>query len=196
MKRNNNDFAKFLASTKAVKFGDFVLKSGKKSPVFIDFGQLFSGKELIALGEYYADYIVGNSLNHVDVLFGPAYKGINISIAVSIALFQKYNLSIPFAYNRKVEKAHGESGKFVGFDLASAKTALILDDVFTDGGTKYEVIDMLSGFKQLKIKAIVIGVDREEINDSGVPYLKIFKEKTSLDTHAITTKKDVLAYKK
>ena len=196
MKRNNNSLAKFLASTSAVKFGDFVLKSGKKSQIFIDFGQLFYGKELIALGEYYADYIVKNSLQNIDVLFGPAYKGINIAIATSIALFQKYNLSIPFAYNRKVEKDHGESGKFIGFDLASAKTALILDDVFTDGGTKYEVIDMLSRFKQLEIKAIVIGVDREEIDDAGVPYLEIFKEKTGLDVHAITTKKAVLAYKK
>jgi orotate phosphoribosyltransferase len=195
MKRNNNSFAKFLASTNAVKFGDFVLKSGKKSQVFIDLGQLFYGKELIALGEYYADYIIRNSLHNIDVLFGPAYKGINISIAASIALYQKYNLSIPFAYNRKVEKDHGESGKFIGFDLASAKTALILDDVFTDGGTKYEVIGMLSRFKQLEIKAIVIGVDREEINDAGVPYLKIFKEKTGLDVHSITTKKAVLAYK-
>jgi orotate phosphoribosyltransferase len=196
MKSNNNDFAKFLANTNAVKFGDFVLKSGKKSPVFIDMGQLFFGKELIALGEYYADYIVRNSLHHIDVLFGPAYKGINISIAASIALFQKHNLSIPFAYNRKVKKDHGESGKYVGFDLASAKTAIILDDVFTDGGTKYEVINMLSRFKQLKIKAIIIGVDREEINDSGVPYMEIFKEKTGLDVHSLTTKKAVLAYKK
>jgi len=196
MKKNNDDFAEFLASTRAVKFGDFVLKSGKKSPVFIDFGQLFSGKELIALGEYYADYIAANSLHQVDVIFGPAYKGINISIAASIALYQRHNLAIPFAYNRKVEKAHGESGKYVGFDLASAKTALILDDVFTDGGTKYEVIDMLSRFTQLKIKAIIIGVDREEINDAGVPYLEIFKEKTGLDVRAITTKKAVLAYKK
>jgi len=196
MKRNNNSLAKFLASTSAVKFGDFVLKSGKKSQIFIDFGQLFYGKELIALGEYYAGYIVQNSLQNIDVLFGPAYKGINIAIATSIALSQKYNLAIPFAYNRKVEKDHGESGKFIGFDLASAKTALILDDVFTDGGTKYEVIDMLSRFKQLEIKAIVIGVDREEIDDAGVPYLKIFKEKTGLDVHAITTKKAVLAYKK
>jgi len=195
MTKSDNDFAKFLASTNAVKFGEFVLKSGKKSQVFFDLGQLFWGKELITLGGFFADCIMRNSLQDIDVLFGPAYKGINISIATSIALFQKHDLAIPFTYNRKVTKNHAEGGNFVGFDLAKAKTAIILDDVFTDGGTKYEVFDMLSNFKQLTIKAIVIGVDRQEINDSGEPYLEVFKEKTGMDVYSLTTKDAILAYK-
>lgn len=195
MKKNDSDFAKFLAGTNAVKFGDFVLKSGKKSQVFFDLGQLVRGKELIELGGFYANFIVQNSLQDTDVLFGPAYKGINISIATSIALFQNHGISIPFTYNRKVAKDHAEGGNFVGFDLAKAKTAIILDDVFTDGGTKYEVFHMLSNFKQLKIKAILIGVDRQEINESGEPYLKIFKEKTGMDVYSLSTKEAILAYK-
>ncbi|MCU0286877.1 MAG: orotate phosphoribosyltransferase [Acidobacteria bacterium] len=195
MNNNVNDFAKFLAGTKAVKFGDFVLKSGKKSQVFFDFGQLFSGKELIDLGGFFADFIVQHSLHDSDVLFGPAYKGINIAIATSIALSQRHGLSIPFAYNRKITKDHAEGGNFVGCDLTKAKTAILLDDVFTDGGTKYEVFDMLSNFKQLKVRAIVIGVDRQEINEAGEPYLKIFKEKTGMDVYSLATKESVLAYK-
>ncbi|HLP44651.1 MAG TPA: orotate phosphoribosyltransferase [Candidatus Kapabacteria bacterium] len=195
MNKNNNDFAKFLAGTNAVKFGDFILKSGKKSPVFFDFGQLFWGKELIELGGFFADAIVQNSLQDSDVLFGPAYKGINIAIATSMALFQKHGISMPFTYNRKIAKDHAEGGNFVGYDLTKAKTAILLDDVFTNGGTKYEVFDMLSNFKQLKVKAIVIGVDRQEIDEAGEPYLKIFKEKTGMDVYSLTTKEGVLAYK-
>lgn len=196
MNSNSKKFAEYLANTNAVKFGNFVLKSGKKSNIFFDFGQLYWGKELITLGGFFADFIVQRSLQDTDVLFGPAYKGINISIATSIALHQKYNLSLPFTYNRKMEKDHAEGGKFIGYDLKLAKTALILDDVFTDGGTKYECLDMLSPFEQLKIKAIIIGVDRQEVNDSGVQYLDIFKEKTGLNFFSLTDKDTVLAYMK
>ncbi|HUT53950.1 MAG TPA: orotate phosphoribosyltransferase [bacterium] len=188
-----DDFARFLARSNAVRFGDFTLKSGKKSNIFFDFGQLFYGKELAALGGYFADFIVSGNLADIDVLFGPAYKGINIALAVSIALHERHGLSIPFAYNRKIIKDHAEGGKFVGFELAKARTALILDDVFTDGGTKYEVIDMLSGFKQLAIKAMLVGVDRQEVDDSGKPHLSIFTRRTGIQVFALTTKEDVLA---
>ena len=136
MSQQLNDFASFIAKTNAVRFGEFTLKSGEKSNVFFDFGQLVYGEEMIALGGFFAEFIVQKSLQSIDVIFGPAYKGINIAIATSIALFEKHSLSIPFAYNRKVKKEHGESGSFVGFDLSAAKTAVVLDDVFTDGGTK------------------------------------------------------------
>ena len=128
---NLNGFASFIAKSNAVRFGEFVLKSGEKSNVFFDFGRLVYGKELIELGRLFADFIVQKSLQNTDVLFGPAYKGINLAIATSIALFEKYDLSIPFVYNRKVKKEHGERGDFVGFDLSAAKTAVVLDDVFT-----------------------------------------------------------------
>lgn len=188
-----NDFASFIAKSNAVRFGEFVLKSGEKSNVFFDFGRLVYGKELIELGGFFADFIVQKSLQKTDVLFGPAYKGINIAIATSIALFEKYDLSIPFAYNRKVKKEHGERGNYVGFDPSAAKTAVVLDDVFTDGGTKYDVIDMLSSFEQLEIKAMIVGVDRQEIDESGKAFLPEFQHKTGVDVFSLTTKEEVLA---
>lgn len=191
-----NEFAGFIAGTNAVKFGDFVLKSGKKSNTFFNFGEIFNGRELIELGRYFADFIVNNSLQNTDALFGPAYKGINLVIATSIALHQKYGVSIPFVYNRKVEKKHAEGGIFVGHDLASSKTVLILDDVITDGGTKLEALNMLSPFPDLVIKAIIVGVDRQETDSSGRACISVLREAADTDVFALTTKDEVLKFKK
>ncbi len=191
MENISENFAKFLAKSNAVRFGEFILKSGRKSNIFFDLGQLFYGNEFIKLGEYYADFLVQNSLQNVDVLFGPAYKGINIVIVTTMALYRKHDLLIPITYNRKIPKDHAEKGNFVGFDLSNAKTVLILDDVITDGGTKYEAINMLSQFPQLEIKGIVIGVDRQEVNEKNERLLEIFKANTGLDVFVITTKENV-----
>lgn len=193
---DNMLFAEFIANTDVVKFGDFILKSGKKSNIFFNFGNIVQGNELIQLGNFFADYIVANSLDKVDVLFGPAYKGINITLATSIALFEKYTIRIPFAYNRKTEKTHAEGGKFVGYDLSKAKTALVLDDIITDGGTKYEAIDMLSSFPNLIIKAFIVGIDREEKDLDGKSCRTTFIEKTGINLLALTTKSEVLKFRK
>ena len=190
----NIAFAKFISGTNAVKFGNFTLKSGKKSNIFFNFGEICLGRELIQLGNFFADFIIENSLDKVDVLFGPAYKGINISLATSIGLYQKYNISIPFAYNRKVRKTHAEGGQFVGYDLTKASNVLVLDDVITDGGTKYEAIDMLSSFPNLKIKAMIVGVDREEKDSTGKLCRIKFIEDTGIDILALTTKSKVLKF--
>lgn len=195
MRDISRSFAEFITRTKAVRFGGFVLKSGKQSNIFFDFGQIYNGNELVSLGGYFADFIMQHSLQSVDVLFGPAYKGINIAIATSIALYQKYNIFIPFAYNRKVPKDHAERGNFVGYNLAEAKMALVLDDVITDGGTKYETIDFLSQFRQLKIKTMIVGIDRQEVNENNELYLPLFIKKTGIDVLAISTKEEVLKYK-
>ena len=189
-------FAQYLSQTSAVKFGDFTLKSGKRSNVFFDFGEIAYGSELITLGAFFADFIVANALQDVDVIFGPAYKGINVASATSIALHQKHGLSIPFAYNRKVEKDHAEGGGFVGYDLSLARRALVIDDVITDGGAKYEAINMLSQFPQLAIKAFIVGVDRQEVDADGLLCLSKFSKASGLNVLAMTTKEDVLRFKR
>jgi orotate phosphoribosyltransferase len=130
------------------------------------------------------------------VLFGPAYKGINICLATSIALFQKYNILIPFSYNRKVDKTYGEGGQFIGYDLTKANNILVLDDVITNGGTKYEVIHMFSlDFPNIKINAIIVGVDRQEKDSNGKSYRIKFIEDTGVNVMALTTKTEVLKFK-
>jgi len=196
MSSDSKDFVEFIVKSGVVKFGKFILKSGKISDIFFDFGQICYGSELMSLGEYYADFIVNNSLSDVNVLFGPAYKGINIAIATSIALFDKFGFMIPFTYNRKVQKNHAEGGNFIGYELSKAKSVLIVDDVFTDGGTKYETINLLSQFKHLSIRGIVVGVDRQEVNESGDFHISLFSKNTGIRVYALTTKKRVLAYGK
>ena len=191
----NSDFAKFIAGTEAVQFGEFTLKSNIKSNIFFNFGELFYGSELIQLGNYFADSIVENSLDHADVIFGPAYKGINICIATSIALYQKYNISIPFAYNRKDRKDHAEGGQFVGCDLSRAEHILIVDDVITDCGTKYEVVDTLSSVSTATIDAIIVGVDRQEGGSAGETSRQGFVRDTGIDILALTNKSEVLKYR-
>lgn len=195
MRKKYSNLAQFIANSNAVKFGNFTLKNGKKSNVFFNFGDICEGAELIQLGNFFARFIKKNYLYGADAIFGPAYKGINIAIATSIALFQKYSLNIPYVYNRKAEKDHAEGGKFVGFDLSKATTILVVDDVITGGETKYEIVRMLSVFPNLKIQAIIVGVDREERNEKGCLYKNEFIQTTGIDLFSITTKSKILQYK-
>ena len=189
-------FAEYLASTRAVRFGDFRLKSGRASKVFFDFGEVSHGEQLVGLGGFYADFIVANGFETADVLFGPAYKGISIAIATSIAMRDNHGIDMPFAYNRKVEKDHAEGGAFVGQDLSCVTRALVVDDVITDGATKYEAIAMLSQFPNLIIEAFIVGVDRQEVDAEGVPCVRRFAETTGLRVCALTTMEKVLRFKR
>ena len=191
----STEFARFLSATAAVQFGEFTLKSNKKSNIFFNFGELSQGSELMRVGNFFARYIRENALDRVDVLFGPAYKGINICIATSIALYQKYNICIPFAYNRKDRKEYAEGGQFVGYDLSRARSILILDDVITDCRTKYEVLETFARFPGAQVEAILVGVDREEGDGSTESSKEKFVRDTGIDLFALTTKTEVLTYR-
>jgi orotate phosphoribosyltransferase len=189
---SSTEFASFLASTAAVRFGDFTLKSGKKSKVFFDLGKICEGHDLAMLGDFYADFLIASSLHTVDALFGPAYKGVPIVVATSISLHKKYGFRTPIIFNRKRPKDHAEGGSFVGFDPCLANSVLVLDDVITDGGAKYEAIAMLQQFPHIQIRAFVVAVDREEIDEFGVAYSERFRVNTGLPVLALTTKTEVL----
>lgn len=188
-------FAQFLAGTTAVAFGQFKLKSGLESDIFFNFGNVASGRELEALGRHFARFIVERSLHNVDALFGPAYKGIPIAVSTSIALWRDHRVDLPVAYNRKSEKKHGEGGNFIGKDLTKVSTVLAIDDVITDGLTKYETIEMLRIFPRLKISKFVIGVDRQDADQMGRPWLQKFVADTGIDVVAMTTKDEVMKFK-
>jgi len=161
------EFANYLAQTDAVKFGDFRLKSGKQSDIFFNFGNLCLGTEFATLGSFFAKEIVNRSLHKVDAI----------------------------TYNRTKFKEHGEGGSFVGYDLSTAQTVLVVDDVITDGLTKYETIKMLSVFPQLTIKAFLIGVDREDADDSGKLWAQKFVSDTGIPLHTITTRTEVIQHR-
>jgi orotate phosphoribosyltransferase len=190
-----DEFAAFLAQSRAVRFGDFTLKSGAKSNVFFNFGDLCGGRELSLMGAYFARAVVERGLQNASVLFGPAYKGINLALACSVALWRDHGIDMPVAYNRKEAKAHGEGGLIVGADLSKASSVIVLDDVITDGATKYEMIEMLGAFPALTIAAMIVGVDRQDADASGRPYSEILAERTGVPILAMTTREAVLKHK-
>lgn len=188
---NEDEFIEFIVSRDLVEFGDFIVKSGKYADNMIHFRRIALGSDLMKLGEFYADFIVEKGLHkNLDVVFGPAYGAIGLAIATSAMLAQKHNLSVGFAFNRKTPKTHGERSALLGRDV-SRSNVLIVDDVMTDGGTKYETAEMLTRCGA-NVKGMVIGVDKQ-YKDGGKPYIDILREKTNLPVYAMTTLDKILA---
>lgn len=160
---NMKKFVEILLGSGALLTGDFELKSGRRSPYFVDFGTIPDGASLDVLGECYANKIVRDiDPDSFDLLFGPAYKAIPIATATAIALSRNHGIEKRYAFNRKVEKHYGEKSRFLGGALAPGTRVLILDDVITDGGTKYETIDLLAEQPDVRVAGVVVGVDRSE----------------------------------
>lgn len=152
------EFIQFSIEADVLKFGEFTLKSGRTSPYFFNAGLFNTGKRLARLGEYYANAIV-NSEIEFDVLFGPAYKGIPLVSAVSIALYEKHGLDKPWVFNRKEAKTHGEGGSLVGSELKGR--VLLIDDVITAGTAIRESLQLI-GETSASLAAVCVSVDRQE----------------------------------
>uniref|UniRef100_A0AAV1ULZ5 Orotidine 5'-phosphate decarboxylase n=1 Tax=Peronospora matthiolae TaxID=2874970 RepID=A0AAV1ULZ5_9STRA len=154
-----NEFIKFALSFGVLKFGDFTLKSGRQSPYFFNAGLFRTGRALGKLGKFYAQAIHDSGVEF-DVLFGPAYKGITLAAAVAIAYAEMYSVDVPFAYNRKEAKDHGEGGVLVGADM-TGKRVLIVDDVITAGTAIREAFAILSK-TNAQVAGVCISLDRQE----------------------------------
>ncbi|STO54703.1 orotate phosphoribosyltransferase [Canicola haemoglobinophilus] len=152
------EFIQFALSRGVLKFGEFTLKSGRKSPYFFNAGLFNTGADLARLGDFYAQAIQANQLDY-DVIFGPAYKGIPIGSAVSIALFNRFNLDKPVCFNRKEVKDHGEGGNLIGSPLQNK--VLLVDDVITAGTAIREAMDLISAHNA-QLSAVVIALNRKE----------------------------------
>ncbi len=174
---------KFLVDTGALKFGDFTLKSGRKSPYFVNTGIVCEGKEFLELCGFLADKI--EEIGGCDVVYGPAYKGIPLATGVAIALSQKGKKAY-WLFNRKEEKAHGDRGVFVGHLPSGNERVVLVDDVFTTGGTKYENVELLESVG-VRLKAVVVAVDREEKGKGGGPAVKEFAERTGVPVHSVAS---------
>ena len=165
MTNNKYQFIKFCLDHKVLSFGDFTLKSGRKSHYFFNAGLFHSNSAIAILGEYYADLISQANLKF-DCLFGPAYKGIPLATATSIALFKKYHLETNIAFNRKEVKLHGEGGNIIVADVTN-KNILLIDDVISAGTATRESITLLKQYNA-NIIGIVIALDRKmEANSSN-----------------------------
>lgn len=160
---HENDFLQFIIKENILCFGQFTLKSGRRSPYFYNSGLFNTGAKLAKLGQFYAHAIVESGLGP-DMLFGPAYKGIPLVSATSIALAQNHHLDLPYAFNRKENKAHGEGGQLVGAKLCGK--VMIVDDVISAGLTVGESIAVVRQAGAEAI-AVIVAFDREEIGEQG-----------------------------
>ena len=158
MEQYQNDFVDFMLEIEALKFGEFTLKSGRVSPYFFNAGQFNQGNHLSRLGQFYAQAIEASGIKF-DVLFGPAYKGIPLVAATAIALNDSFNRSVPYSFNRKEAKDHGEGGNIVGHPIEG--DILIIDDVITAGTAIGEAKDIIDA-NGAKTKGVVVALDRQE----------------------------------
>ena len=162
MEQYQKDFVDFTLETGALKFGEFTLKSGRISPYFFNAGLFNKGSHLSQLGKFYAQAIEANHIEF-DVLFGPAYKGITLAAATAIALNDSFNRSVPYSFNRKEAKDHGEGGSIVGHPLEG--DILIIDDVITAGTAIREAQDIISSNGAIT-KGVIVALDRQEKGNS------------------------------
>ncbi len=161
MENYKREFIQFLERAGVLKFGDFTAKSGRKIPYFINAGEIKTGEQIQKLGEFYAKAYFENIGNRKTVLYGPAYKGIPISVSVAVAL-AKQGLDVPFFFNRKEEKDHGEGGVFVGYTPKNGEDIVIVEDVITAGTAIRESMSILSKIEGSKVSAVIVMVDRKE----------------------------------
>lgn len=165
---SQDDFIAFLIRENALRFGTYTLKSGGKSPFFINLGDICSGEALQFLGQVFAQKIK-NDFGFIDILFGPPYKGISLVSATVIAWQQIFKKPIYTCYNRKEAKTHGEAGMFVGKLPKKGDRIVVVDDVLTTGGTKVDAIKMIESTFEVEISGIIVTVDRRAKGvDSGL----------------------------
>lgn len=190
------DFIEFMVRSGVLTFGEFITKSGRKSPYFINTGNYKRGRQLAGLGGFYADCIMenikaGNLKKDITALFGPAYKGIPISVAAAIALAEKYGYDIKYSSNRKEAKDHGEGGSLLGWQIQPGDSVLIVEDVITAGTAMRECIPILTELGA-RIEGLVVSVDRMERGTGNTTAIAELKKEFGISTYPIVTVRDII----
>ena len=162
MQQYKQEFIEFMVRSGVLTFGDFTTKSGRKTPYFVNTGNYKTGAQAAKLGEFYAKAIMEHIKEPVDALFGPAYKGIPLAVATSMALATQHDRDINYCFNRKEEKDHGEGGKMVGYKLKDGDNVLITEDVITSGASIRECLPQIMAAAKVNIVGEIISVDRME----------------------------------
>ena len=194
MEAYKQEFIEFMVESEVLKFGDFTLKSGRKSPFFMNAGAYVTGTQLMKLGEYYARAIHETYGDDFDVLFGPAYKGIPISVVTAVAYAKLYGKEIRYCSDRKEEKDHGaDKGSFLGSKLKDGDKVIMIEDVTTSGKSMEETVPKVRGAADVTIKGLMVSLNRMEVGLGGkVSALEEIKEKYGFDAHAIVSMADVV----
>ena len=196
MEAYKQEFIEFMVESNVLKFGEFTLKSGRKSPFFMNAGAYVTGSQLKRLGEYYAKAIHDTYGDDFDVLFGPAYKGIPLSVVTAIAYSELYGKEVRYCSDRKDEKDHGaDQGQVLGRSLQDGDRVIMIEDVTTSGKSMEETVPKVKGAANVEIVGLMVSLDRMEVGKGGVKCaLDEVKELYGFETKAIVTMKEVVEH--
>ena len=193
MEGYKREFIQFLEGAGVLKFGDFTAKSGRKIPYFINAGEIKTGDQIAKLGEFYAKAYLEKVGNKRAILYGPAYKGISIAVAASIGL-SKQGLDLPFFFNRKEAKDHGEGGVFVGYKPVAGEDIVIVEDVITAGTAIRESMEILSSLEGSKVIATFVMVDRKEKGKGEKSAMAEVGEEFGFPVYSVVDVYDIIEY--
>ena len=193
MEQYKREFIQFLQSAGVLKFGDFTAKSGRKIPYFINAGEIKTGEHIAKLGEFYAKAYFDKVGAKKTALYGPAYKGISIAVATSIAL-AKNGLDLPFFFNRKEAKDHGEGGIFVGYKPQAGEEVVIVEDVITAGTAIRETMEIMKSVEGIKVAACFVMVDRKEKGKGEKGAMVEIEEEFGFPVYSVVDVYDIIEY--
>ena len=197
MEDYKKEFIEFMMESDVLRFGDFVTKSGRNTPYFVNTGNFRTGKQIATLGKFYAALIKENCGDNFDCMFGPAYKGIPLATAAAGALYNEYKIDKPYFFNRKEEKDHGEGGSLVGYKPQDGDKVIIIEDVITAGTAVRETMPILKNAANVEVKDMFISVNRCEVgqNPEKTTIMEVMED-FGINVHAIITVQDIYEYLK
>ena len=193
MESYKREFIEFLQNAGVLKFGDFTAKSGRKIPYFINAGEIKTGENIAKLGEFYAKAYLDKVGNKQTALYGPAYKGISIAVSASVALARE-GLNLPFFFNRKEVKDHGEGGMFVGYKPKAGDEIVIVEDVITAGTAIRETMEIMKGVEGAKVVACFVMVDRKEKGQGEKGAMVEIEEEFGFPVYSVVDVYDIIEY--
>lgn len=194
MEQYKKEFIEFMVDSNVLKFGDFVTKSGRKTPFFINTGFYRTGEQLRKLGQYYAKAINDKFGTDFDILFGPAYKGIPLSVATSMAMSELYGLDVKYCSNRKEVKDHGDTGILLGSPIVDGDRIIMVEDVTTSGKSIRETMPIIKAQGNITVAGLVVSVNRMERGTGNKGALEEIEETFGMKATAIVTMEEVVEH--
>ncbi len=185
-----DDFIEFMVDSNVLKFGDFITKSGRPTPYFVNTGAYQTGSQISKLGDFYAKAYIDNNLDS-DLLYGPAYKGIPLVVTTAASLSDNFDKDLPYSFNRKEVKDHGEGGTIIGRIPTKGDKVTIIEDVITAGTSVRETIETLKDYG-VDIDSLIISVDRMEVGESGKTAIEEIEEDFGIKTYPIVTTREII----
>ena len=188
------EFIEFMMSADVLRFGDFVTKSGRNTPYFVNTGNYKTGLQSSRLGEFYAAAVHDAVGGDFDAMFGPAYKGIPLAVAAASSLYRNYGRDLPYCFNRKEAKDHGEGGSMVGYKPQDGDRVVIVEDVVTAGTAVRESLALFQALGDLKVTALIVSVDRMERGTRDCSTLDELRADHGIAVYPIVTVREIIAF--